>query len=427
MEKAIYKMKRLFVCIFAGCILMFVMTGYKNLDKRDIFIKNAADDPVGISENSLMTEEIRASLFADQTEDGGFKVTDMRDSHETLSYNCAADFIEDCGFEVDDLFWEYHYERWQILILYYDEVSKEGCGILYKSKVDYEVEEGFRFRLGSSEDAKYSLMEAWRDLDSDSTLSCKRTTGRKEVSEYKETAQYETSWPGHLEYFLSEGIIDPQKNREPSFLIEISCSYSYRTGDIWKREYRHNSQIFGKYRSSADYYYGEKPGGYERLLLYQEFANTGHGGGQVYYIYGKGNEAFPEFYLYIGRDRELTDVNFISYDSEVPAEENLNMDEEMILAKIEGFAPIVELSHYDEKGYPVFHLYEVVVHETESHTATWNWLTFNPELGIAYTFWYDVVDYKWDLEPEKEAKRLFFLEENKHLGQKADNKELKSD
>lgn len=422
MEKARYKIERLSICIFAGCVLMFVMTGYKNLDKRDVFVKNTANNPAGVSENSLVTEEIRASLFIDRTGDGGFKVTDTRNFHETLSYNCAADFIEDCGFEVDDLFWEYHYERWQILILYYNEFSKEGCVILYKSKKDYEVKEGVRFRLGSSEDAKYSLMEAWRDLDNNSTLSCIRTTGRKDVSEYKETVQYQKRWPNGLEYFLSKGIVDPLKNREPSFLIEITCSYSYKTGKIWKREYRHNPLIFGKYRSSADYYYGD-----EGRLLYQEFANTGHGGGEVYYIYGEGEEPFPEFYLYIGRNREITEVDFISYDSEIPAEDNLNMDEEMILAKIEGCAPIVEFSHYDKKGYPVFHLYEVVVHDDESHTATWDWLTFNPELGIAYTFWYNVIDYEWDLKREKEVKRLFFMEENKHFGEKADHKELKSD
>lgn len=114
----------------------------------------------------------------------------------------------------------------------------------------------------------------------------------------------------------------------------------------------------------------------------------------------------------------------------IPAEDNLNMDEEMILAKIEGCAPIVEFSHYDKKGYPVFHLYEGVVHDDESHeshTATWDWLTFNPELGIAYTFWYNVIDYEWDLKREKEVKRLFFMEENKHFDKKADHKEPKSD
>lgn len=53
MEKARYKIERLSICIFAGCILMFVMTGYKNLDKRDVFVKNTANNPAGVSETAL--------------------------------------------------------------------------------------------------------------------------------------------------------------------------------------------------------------------------------------------------------------------------------------------------------------------------------------------------------------------------------------
>lgn len=322
----------------------------------------------------------------DQEEELTFWVTDNRDSREIVYYQCASDFIADCGFEEDKPFWEYDTEEGSLqLVLYYDEVSGEGCGIRYYPEEENKQEEGFRFHAGS-EEPQYSVMEAWTDLASSSRLSCKRSTGKTAVSSYEEFADrfLNSHYDYDMEHFVSKGVVESAEDAQPSSLIEID--WTYRDDEtLQKKEYRHNARVFGTYRSSANYYYGK-----DERLLYQKYDIT-QGSGDVYYIYRE-DEILPEFYLHIDHVREMLDAELISYDSEIPDEDRLNLDEEMILAQYDDIDCNVEIDHYDEEGNPVVHVYEVMVNEDESHTNTYDWITVNPDTGIGINFGGEIVD-----------------------------------
>lgn len=381
MKNAMKKSPIIFSYIFVCCILIFVMFGCGKLDRKNIATGNAEDDLIyaedmdhaeELSENSLMTEELP------------FLVTDNRESYETTYYKSASDFIADCGFEEDKPFWEYHTEEGNLqLVLYYDETSKEGCGVRYYPGED-KPEGGFRFLGEISDEPQYSVMEAWVDLASNSTLSCRRSTGKTAVSEYEESREFFENWPYDMKHFASKGIVKSEEDGKPSSLVEID--WIYRNDEtLQRKEYRHNSQVFGTYRSSAEYYYGE-----DEELLYQKF-KTDNGSGEVYYIYGK-DDIVPEYYLHIDPNQGIL-AELVSYDAEIPDADKLNLDEESILEQFAYTPPLlVDINDYDDEGNAVVHVYESVKNEYESHIATYDWIKVNPDTGIGINFGEEIVD-----------------------------------
>ncbi|MBD5541328.1 MAG: hypothetical protein HDR00_09105 [Lachnospiraceae bacterium] len=366
----------IFSYIFVCCILVFVIVGCGKLDTENIATGNAEDDmnhAEGLSENSLMTEELP------------FLVTDNRDSYETAYYKCASDFIADCGFEEDNPFWEYHTEEGNLqLVLYYDEVSKEGCGVRYYPEEENKMEEGFRFIGELSQEPQYSVMEAWVDLASRSRLSCKRSTGKTFVYEYEESWEESEEWfggrPYDIEHFASKGILQSAEDGKPSSLVEID--WTYRNDEtLQKKEYRHNPQVFGTYRSSAEYYYGDDK---SEKLLYQKF-KTDYGSGEVYYIYGEDEkEVVPEYYLHIDQNQGIF-AELVSYGTEIPDADKLNLDEETILADYcyyeYPFCAVVD--HIDDEENVVVHTFEKVGYDDEKlFTSTLDWIIVNPDTGI---------------------------------------------
>lgn len=371
-KKPMKKITTLFINIFVCCILIVVMIGCGGLNQSGT--GNAADgiNQEESSENSLMTEELP------------FRVTDSRASGETVYYECASDFIADCGFEEDKPFWEYHTEEGSLqLVLYYDETSKEGCGVRYYPGVD-KPEGGFRFLGEISDEPQYSVMEAWVDLASNSTLSCKRSTGKTAVSEYEEFRECFENWPYDMKHFASKGIVKSAEDGKASSLVEID--WTYRNDEtLQRKEYQHNSRVFGTYRSSAEYYYGE-----DEKLLYQKF-KTDYGNGEVYYIYGE-DELVPECYLHIDQNQGIL-AELVSYDTEIPDADKLNLDDETILAQYHYEPPFyATIDHYDDEGNAVVHLYEICRVDDESWTSTWDWIAVNPDTGIGINFWGEIVD-----------------------------------
>lgn len=373
------------------------------------------------------------SISFGHEEDLPFQVTDNRSGRETVYYKSPSDFIEDCGFEEEEPFWEYAVEKDMDkgterdtekdsvqLVLYYDEASGEGCGVRYYPDEENKSEAGFRFCRRKDEKLRYSIMEAWADLAWESTLSCKRNTGKTFVSGYEESKEYFQVYPRHINHFESKGIVEKDGDGTPASLVEID--WTYRADDtLQKREYRHNPQVFGTYRSSAEYYYNWGETGKGEKLLYQKFW-TDRGGGEVYYIYGE-DEMFPEFYLYMEQNMGAIEVQLVSYDTEIPDEDKLNLDEEMILAQYPVTRPFhADVDHYDDEGNPVVHLYEVVVNEDESHTATADWISVNPDTGIGVTFWNEIVDIIHD---EEKIWYLKFLKgELEAAGTSTDSREI---
>lgn len=354
-KNAMKKNPILFSYIFVCCILTFIMVGCGKLDLENI-----------------MTGELP------------FPVTDNRDSYETTYYKSASDFIADCGFEEDKPFWEYYTEEGNLqLALYYDETSKEGCGVRYYPGED-KPEGGFRFLGEISDEPQYSVMEAWVDLASNSTLSCRRSTGKTAVSEYKESRECFENWPYDMRHFASKGIVKSAEDGKSSSLVEID--WIYRNDEtLQRKEYRHNPQVFGTYRSSGEYYYGK-----DEKLLYQKF-KTDNSSGEVYYIYGE-DDIVPEYYLYIDQNQGIL-AELVSYDAEMPDADKLNLDEERILEQFSYDPPFhVDIDHYDDEGNAVVHVYEVVENEDESHTATSDWITVNPDTGIGVNFYDEIVD-----------------------------------
>lgn len=346
MKQSMKKTKRLFSCIFACCILIFVMIGCGSPDRSGT--DDAADD---------------------------------MNQAEELSEN---GFIADCGFKEDEPFWEYYTEEGSLqLVLYYDEASKEGCGVRYYPEEENKQEEGFRFSVGLFDEPQYSVMEAWADLARNSTLSCKRSTGKTAVSEYEESEERFENWPYDMKHFASQGIVKSAEAGNSSNLVEID--WSYRNDDtLQRKEYRHNPQVFGTYRSSAEYYYGE-----DEKLLYQKF-KTDYGSGETYYIYGE-DEIVPEYYLHIDQNQGIAEL--VSYDAEIPDEDKLNLDEERILEQFTYAPPFyADIDHYDDEGNATVHVYETVENEDESHTATGDWITVNPDTGIGVNFYGEIVD-----------------------------------
>ncbi len=341
------KITSLFVYIFACCMLIFTVSGCGNPDRSET--DNTADDI---------------------------------NQAEELSEN---NFIADCGFKEDESFWEYYTEEGSLqLVLYYDVTSKEGCGVRYYPEEENKPEEGFRFSVGLSDELQYPVMEAWADLARNSTLSCKRSTGKTAVSEYEESRECFENWPYDMKHFASKGIVKSAEAGNSSDLVEIN--WIYRNDDTLQRKvYRHNPQVFGTYRSSAEYYYGE-----DEKLLYQKFM-TDYGNGEVYYIYGE-DEIVPEYYLHIDQNQGIL-AELVSYDAEIPDEDKLNLDEERILEQFT-YAPSfhVDIDHYDDEGNAAVHVYEAVENEDESHTATGDWITVNPDTGIGVNYYGEIVD-----------------------------------
>lgn len=360
--------------IFVYLILMAVVIGCKKQEQGAVTAGNAqgseAESPdckEELSENSLMAEE------------AAFRATDNRGSYETVYYVCASDFIADCGFKEEAPFWEYDTEEGgPQLKLYYDEASGEGCGIRYYPGEENKKEEGFRFLGGFSDDPRYSLMEAWVDLAVDCRLSWKRSTGKTLVSRYEESVEDLPDWPHGMLHFESKGVVGEDSDGELSFVLEID--WQYREDEtLQKKEYRHNAQVFGTYRSSADYYYGK-----DGRLLCQEFY-TEQGCEEVYYIYGE-DEMLPEYYLHIDPEQK-TPAELVSYDTEIPEEDKLYLDEERILDQFLANPPFyVSIDHYDDEGNVVVHLFEGVEQGEDSHVTTSDWITVNPDTGIGIDF-----------------------------------------
>lgn len=385
-KKAMKKNPIILSYIFVCFILIFVMVGCGKPDRENIATGNAENDLIHaedmehaeeLSENSRMTEELP------------FQVTDNRNFGETVYYKYASDFIADCGFEEDKPFWEYHTEEGNLqLALYYDEASKEGCGVRYYPEED-KPEKGFRFLGEIFDEPQYSVMEAWVDLASNSTLSCKRSTGKTAVSEYEESGEcFENRhYDYDMKHFASKGIIRSVGDGKLSSLVEID--WIYRNDEtLQRKEYRHNSRVFGTYRSSAEYYYGDDE---NEKLLYQKF-KTDYGSGEVYYIYGE-DDIVPEYYLHIDQNQGIF-AELVSYDTEIPDADKLNLDDETILVRYSYEPPFYAIvDHYDDEGNAVVHTFEVAGYEDdELCTSTLDWITVNPDTGIGVNFHDEIVD-----------------------------------
>ena len=196
----------------------------------------------------------------------------------SAKYEDRQTFLSDFGFGDKEPLYQF-YDRFHNLQmeLYLDEESLKGCGIRYKYYYTNEMEKVV-FMHGFTFDTVFK--QKWGEPDIFSVKAYDGRDGADSVSEYEEFIEYTED--GKLDYFKSQGMIDwlgdEEDVKEPSDILEINFVYR-DDGTLYRKEYVHNSNIFGTTCTSIESFYDEK----ERLL-YEDCYIT-HGSYEYYYIY----------------------------------------------------------------------------------------------------------------------------------------------
>lgn len=224
---------------------------------------------------------------------------------ERVIYADKEALLADCGFAQAKPFYE-DYDKFQNLILelYFDPQTRQGCGIRYEYRYNYELEKVVRYRGFVFDEVQ---IREWEPEDVYSTLSVAGTDARAEnVSGYSET--YEYTDDGRLSSFESRGTIVDYGEGGPWEDTLLSMDYYYRDdGTLYYKEYGHHDILFGTTYQWQCSDYDEQ----ERLVYRSAYIT--HGTLEYFYIY-KGDSPNPSYCMefdYNGHPPML-----IAYDSD---------------------------------------------------------------------------------------------------------------
>lgn len=196
----------------------------------------------------------------------------------TAEYEDRQTFLGDFGFGDKEPLYQFYDRSHNLQMeIYLDEESLKGCGIRYKYYSSSEIEKAVSM-YGFTFDTVYE--QKWVEPDIFSVKAYDGGDGAGSVSEYEEYFEYTED--GKLDYFKSQGVIDwlgdEEDEKEPSDILKINFVYR-DDGTLYRKEYVHNSFVFGTTCSTIESLYDEK----ERLL-YEDCYIT-HGSYEYYYIY----------------------------------------------------------------------------------------------------------------------------------------------
>ena len=189
-------------------------------------------------------------------------------------------------------FYQYYDEQGNLQMeLYWKEESGTGCGIRYYPEKEPEV---FLFE-GSD------MAEEFQAEDKESVLSVNGNDGKEVVSDYEESITYTED--GRIAAYHSKGVISSLKeNTEPQTLLNIKFSYR-EDGTLQKKEYQHNSFVFGTTFLYKNSYYDSR----ERIV-YEDGYIT-HGNLEYYYLY-EGEGDTPAYILMLDHNLDRLYAEF---------------------------------------------------------------------------------------------------------------------
>lgn len=199
----------------------------------------------------------------------------LNDGGFTAKYPDRQTFLTDFGVWGTEPFYEYYDTSGNLqLELYFDPVSKKGCGIryVYFYTSDMKHKRSMRgFTFDSVNDDK------WIQKDVFSTKSWEGTDGAGSVKEYEEQTEYRQD--KRPDEHKSQGIVDwVNEEEQPMWLLDINWVYR-DDGTLYYKDYNHNSYIFGTFCCYIRGYYDET----ERLIYESNYIT--HGKIENYYIY----------------------------------------------------------------------------------------------------------------------------------------------
>lgn len=175
------------------------------------------------------------------------------------------DFVQMHGFEAEEPFYEYFDEEGEKLFtIYYDPNTGNGCGI------SYYLGRGFVF--SETEGVR------WEDIRKDyfTIETIRGETCPEEVSDYEENVEYDNE--GRMIHYESFGVWEKGSGVEREFILRLLYEYD-SNGSLLKREYSHNSSLFGTWCS---YIYSRFD---EAGRVEYESAYITHGSLEYLYIY----------------------------------------------------------------------------------------------------------------------------------------------
>lgn len=233
-------------------------------------------------------------------------VTDLRlNNPEVREYADKKTFLKEYGFDGKEPYFEYFTEDGTLqLELYYDVFLGVGCGLRYYPGEDLEPE-GFLFN-GSRNYGYYTdfLKSGGIETDRYSVKALDGSDGSEDVEDYEESVIYRED--GLPAQYVSRGRVTYlTEEREITGLLQIDWSYR-EDGTLQKRDYWHNSMVFGTWYSSRQSYYDER----ERLVY--EHCYVTHGSVDYYYIYGEKSEV-PVYCLIIDHNTGMLCAELLEY------------------------------------------------------------------------------------------------------------------
>ena len=225
--------------------------------------------------------------WKNNTEIDVIKVT--QDHYERITYPSREKFLADYGFQDKYPFYEYYDDFHRLeLELFFDEQTRQGCGIAYRYNYNYALEQttqywGFTF--------DHVTREKWESEDVFSTLSVYGTDAQADnVSGYREI--YEYTDDGKLSSFDARGtVVDYGEGGERSEDSLLSMDYIYRSdGTLYHKQYYHHHILFGSTHQGQSSDFDE-----QGRIIYK-YSYITHGSLNYYYIY-KGDSQKPAYCL----------------------------------------------------------------------------------------------------------------------------------
>ncbi len=207
---------------------------------------------------------------------------DAEIAYEVVPQDGREDFLAKYGFEGRKPFYCYYDENNELnLELYYDADTKLGCGIQY---TEYDAEmSGFAF-CGFSQELNWDVPNPYSLLTVSGESVNKEMDGFEEEMEYNENNQ--------ICYYQATGFVElSEETDEKDVILEIKFIYR-EDGTLCKKEYYHNSLVFGTAYMTQTSYFDET----ERLTY--EHSYITHGSLDNYYIY-EGDSKIPSYCLSI--------------------------------------------------------------------------------------------------------------------------------
>ncbi|MBE5865294.1 MAG: hypothetical protein E7292_03655 [Lachnospiraceae bacterium] len=224
---------------------------------------------------------------------GGVSVFTVTDSEEDGNnwYPNVDVFLMEHGFLDSEPFYEYtDINGHQLVRLYYNPDTREGCGVRYYSYPTQTFPEadgifGFVFT-----DVEFADWTGYNVADYMALTSVYGGDGSQSVNEYDETVEYDEY--DRVTLFESKGIVPELVElgvEEAETILHIEYDY-YEDGGLKSREYSHSAHIFPTSMSSLKTQFDEQ----ERVVYEQGYIT--HGSLDYFYIY-EGNSSVPKYCL----------------------------------------------------------------------------------------------------------------------------------